>query len=373
LAKRFTPAGGGANVFSKLKRSLCHPTDFICLLAFAIAFSTNPVRAQEPAVTDLGSLGIEVPSANAPENAVELPTTNFNNPTALIPDELPLRTPFDVAMESIFGEASADNWRPLSFRTFLSEGWNEPFVFTPRSTSGAPRQGWINSFDGVMYRLWFNAFGYRQNVANNGNSYFSDWSIFLPLNRRLDIRFDVPYINANKGGAQNKYLTQFGDLNVTARFLLAEDRDTSVIAVSSISIPTGRVETGGGSTQLGYGLQFWHSMRDRWIFRGGANVVVPVNNYPEGIRTNGNVNMAIGKYITEPGTPIFGDLVIYTSANLITSLDNKGSNNTFFCLTPGYRAEITDNWYHLAGVEIPMVGGPSYYTYGLQFWILKVF
>lgn len=331
------------------------------------------VISQENATDTLGSLGVEVPTTAPAEDAVEAPVTVLNTTLATIPDDMLMRSPLDVALESIFGVANSDNWRPLSFRTFFTEGWNEPFVFTPRSTSGAPRQGWINSFDGVMYRLWFNAFGYHQNVAKNGNSFYSDWSIFIPLNRRLDIRLDVPYVNSNKGGPQNKYITQFGDLNITARFLLAEDRDTSVIAVASTSAPTGNAQTGGGSTQLGYGLQFWHAMRDRWVVRGGANVIIPVGTYPEGLRTNGNVNMAIGKYITEPGTPIFGDLVLYTAANLITSLDNNGPNNTFFCLTPGYRAEITDNWYHLAGVEIPMVGGPSYYTYGLQFWILKVF
>lgn len=346
----------------------------IALAAIALFFAIPTTAISQDNATDtLGSLGVEVPTSVPVENAIEAPPTVLNSPLATIPDDMVMRSPLDVALESIFGEASSDNWRPLSFRTFLTEGWNEPFVFTPRSTSGAPRQGWINSFDGVMYRLWFNAFGYHQNVAKNGNSFYSDWSVFIPLNRRLDIRLDVPYVNSNKGGPQNKYITQFGDLNLTARFLLAEDRDTSVIAVASTSMPTGNAQTGGGSTQLGYGLQFWHAMRDRWVVRGGANVILPVGTYPDGLRTNGNVNMAIGKYITEPGTPIFGDLVLYTAANLITSLDNNGPNNTFFCLTPGYRAEITDNWYHLAGVEIPMVGGPSYYTYGLQFWILKVF
>lgn len=347
------------------------------LFAVLVFFATlTKVEAQESANIDLNQLGIEVPSVSTPESDVSLqpPATILDTPPSLmVPEEFPTRSPLDVALESILGEANEANWRPLSFRTLLSEGWNDPFVFTPRSTSGAPRQGWINAFDGVMYRLWFNSFGYRQNVGGNGNTYYSDWTVFIPLNRRLDIRLDVPYVNTNKGGPENKYITQFGDLTLTARMLLSETRDTSVIAVAATSIPTGQPATGGGSTQLGYGLQFWHSMRDRWIVRGGINAVIPVNDRPQGIRTNGNVNLAIGKYITEPGTPIFGDMVLYTSANLISSMDDRGPNNTFFSLTPGYRAEISNNWYHLAGVEIPMVGGPARYTYGLQFWILKVF
>jgi hypothetical protein len=359
---------------SRLQQILRYST-----LAFvAISCISNnfcKVFAQEPAPFDAAALGLEIPTVS-PGDGVVLPilaNTMTAPPGVAMPEEMVMNSPFDVAMESIFGEANSANWRPLSARTFFSEGWNEPFVFTPLSTSGAPRQGWINSFDGVMYRLWFNAFGYRQNVGKNGNTYYSDWTIFVPLNRRLDIRLDVPYLNTNKCGTNNGYITQFGDMTLTSRFLLQETRDTSVIAVAATSIPTGRPETGGGATQLATGLQFWHAMEDRWVVRGGVNVIVPATNRPDGIRTNGNVNMALGKYITDPGTPWFGDMVIYTSANLITSVDDRGPNNTFFSLTPGYRAEITNNWYHLGGVEVPMVGGPSNYTYGLQFWILKVF
>ena len=350
-----------------------------CVVPFTAAIYYTcfciPLFAQESALVDPAQFGLEIPSVAPGEVPISPLISNSvaAPPGVLRSEEMAMQSPLDVAMESIFGRADSANWRPLSIQNFFTEGWNESCVFTPRSTSGAPRQGWINSFDGVMYRLWFNAFGYRQNVGRNGNSYFSDFSIFVPVNRRLDIRLDVPYLNTNKGGTNNGYITQFGDMNLAGRFLLHETRDTSIIAVGGTSIPTGQPATGGGATQLGAGLQFWHAMEDRWVIRGGANITVPATNRPDGIRTNGNVNMAIGKYITEPGTPWFGDMVLYTSANLITSLDNRSSNNTYFSLTPGYRAEISDNWYHLGGVEVPMVGGPSSFTYGLQFWILKVY
>lgn len=334
----------------------------------------SAIQAQETPPIDLEALGIEFPEEPPPPPEVLPPTSLLNTPPSLIvPDDFGQQSPFAVAMESIFGEADSKNWRPLSFQTFLREGWNEPFVFTPRSTSGAPRQAWVNSFDGGMYRSWLNAFGYRQNVAGNGDSYFADWTAFIPLNRRLNLQLDVPYVKTNKAGVQNQYLTQFGDLNLTARLLLSESRDTTILAAASTSIPTGQTATAGGTTQLGYGLQFWHSMNCRWVVRGGINAVVPVNERPAGIRTSGNVNFAIGKYITEPGTPIFGDMVVYTSTNFISTLDNTGPNNSFFSITPGYRAEISNNWYHMAGVEIPMIGGPSHYNIGMQFWLLKVY
>ena len=177
----------------------------VIILVFCISSEYSEALAQEPVPFDAAALGLEIPTVS-PGDGVALPivaNTIAAPPGVAMPEEMVMNSPFDVAMESIFGEANSANWRPLSARNFFSEGWNQPFVFTPRSTSGAPRQGWINSFDGVMYRLWFNAFGYRQNVGKNGNTYFSDWTIFVPLNRRLDIRLDIPYVNTNKGGTNN--------------------------------------------------------------------------------------------------------------------------------------------------------------------------
>jgi len=65
--------------------------------------------------------------------------------------------------ESMFGNRS-DLWRPLPLSTFLSEGWLEAWYFYPRSTTGAPRQGWINAYDGVFYRIYFFIFSYVNNI-----------------------------------------------------------------------------------------------------------------------------------------------------------------------------------------------------------------
>jgi hypothetical protein len=56
----------------------------------------------------------------------------------------------DLIRESMFAKRD-DLWRPLPLRTFFSEGWNEPWSASPRSSTGAPRQAWINAFDGVFY------------------------------------------------------------------------------------------------------------------------------------------------------------------------------------------------------------------------------
>lgn len=359
-------------------RSLPGSRWFLRIACFALAIAAIhaiPAVAQEPpipAVPDPVLPGIVFPGAQ-PE-APALGGGLFDQVPQAVALEAPTRMSFfDVAIESIFGEANSDNWQPLPFSQFFTQGWDQPFAFTPPSTYGAPRQGWINAFDGVMYRLWFNEFSYKQNAGGNGENYSATWTIFVPLNQRLDVRIDVPYLTSAKGGPENQYLTQFGDLTFRARVRLHETRDTTVLAIIGASTATGQQPVGGGSSIGQLGLQFWQSLPDRWVVRGGVNLGVPFNDVPAGNRTVGNVNFAVGKYLTDPGTPIIGDLVVYNSMNFFTTMEGPAPANAFFSMTPGYRAQIVDNWYHLAGVEIPMIGGPNHYTYGLTFWLLKIY
>ena len=78
-----------------------------------------------------------------------------------------------------------DLWRPLSFGTFFSEGWSEPWRSSPRSSTGSPRQGWINAYDGVFYRLVFFDVRAINNFQKNGNHYLGTLIPFIPISRRF--------------------------------------------------------------------------------------------------------------------------------------------------------------------------------------------
>src|SRR5207247_140006 len=58
---------------------------------------------------------------------------------------------FDAAKESLFGDpySDPDRWQPLSLGTLLTEGWDEPWISPPKGGGGAPRQSWLNAFNGV--------------------------------------------------------------------------------------------------------------------------------------------------------------------------------------------------------------------------------
>ena len=83
-------------------------------------------------------------------------------------------------LESLFGEASTSGWTPLLFSELFTEGWNQPFVFSPPSDSGALRQEWINASNGVFYRQWVLDYNYRNHVDPSGNRDIGTWSIFAP-------------------------------------------------------------------------------------------------------------------------------------------------------------------------------------------------
>lgn len=103
--------------------------------------------------------------------------------------------PLDTVIESLFGEASMSDWTPLYFSELFTTGWDQPFVFSPPSDSGALRQEWLDAANGVFYRQWTLDYNYRQNVLPSGNADFGTWAIFAPLSRRLELYVTVPFVD----------------------------------------------------------------------------------------------------------------------------------------------------------------------------------
>jgi hypothetical protein len=185
---------------------------------------------------------------------------------------------FDLICQSMFADR-ADLWRPLLLRTFFSEGWNEPWSSPPRSSTGAPRQAWINAFDGVFYRLYLVSFSYYNDFEKNGNDYTGEYILFAPISRRFQLRFDVPFIVSNKGGTSNTYHGNFGDFAVTPRFLLSESKDFSQVFQFMIRTPTGSTANGNGQTTLSPLYEFWYGgLPGGRVIRGGTGLTVPTSS-----------------------------------------------------------------------------------------------
>src|SRR5215813_13576647 len=108
-------------------------------------------------------------------------------------------------------------WREVTVGTLFTEGWNRAWVSPPPGGGGAPRQGWLNSFDGVFYRLAVGTYGYAHNFLDNGNQHSGNLQFYLPLNERFEFRLDFPVVSNRAGAGETDYDTNLGDMQIVTR------------------------------------------------------------------------------------------------------------------------------------------------------------
>src|SRR5882724_9800500 len=132
---------------------------------------------------------------------------------------------FDAAKESLFGDpySDPDRWQPLSLGTLFTEGWDEPWISPPRGGGGAPRQSWLNAFNGVFYRLANTSFAWTH---AGGDAYSGTLTIFTPFSRRFEVEEQIPFIVSSRGSDGDRH-NAFGDFAITPRFILSETRDVT--------------------------------------------------------------------------------------------------------------------------------------------------
>ena len=295
--------------------------------------------------------------------------------------------PFGTGVESLFGEASTTGWAPLLFQDLLTEGWDQPFVFSPASDSGALRQEWINSANGVFYRQWVLDYNYRNHVDPSGSRDIGTWSVFAPLSRRLELFVSIPFVDYHKvdspvasttskrgdGSAGNPsaaYQATFGDISITPQVLLHETKNTSIMSILTVRTPTGSIDAGNGESSLGPQLQFWQGLPDRWVIRGGAGPTIPVSS--TGLRTTFDTNLTIGRFLTLDEVKYFKEFTLWTAVNNSATMDNRGPGADFLTILPGLRFRLTKNSWFLYGVEVPLVA-PRHEDFGMYIRFVKRF
>jgi hypothetical protein len=281
---------------------------------------------------------------------------------------------FDVVRESLFGDvyATPSQWQPLTAGGLFSEGWNRPWASPPPGEGGAPRQGWLNTFDGVFYRLGLLTGSFADNFHDNGNQYAGGLTLYAPFNARFEVRLDIPFIVSNRVGSGDDYHSNFGDLQITPRVLISESKNFTQSFDVTFRIPTGSEDNGndfGSATPL---WNFWWNPWSKLVVRGGAGFVVTYSD-PETNPRAFIANLAAGYYFTEHGFTPFGDLVGYLSANLSQPMGKHGTNETVFTMTPGFRTHLGRDWYLLGGVEVPVTRDQRAFDFKVLWAIMKVY
>ncbi len=283
----------------------------------------------------------------------------------------------DAMVKSLTGDVYADRsrWREMSLGTLFSEGWDEAWVGPPPGGGGAPRQGWLNTFDGVFYRLGFTTYSYTNGFAENGNQNAGLLTLFLPFNRRFEVLTDIPMVISNRGATGTNYQSNFGDFVITPRLLLSETRNVTQSFNVGLRTPTGDISNLNGVAAVTPAYEFWANWWQGFVVRGGGSFFVPYGHQSldiVGARTAFIANVAPGYYFTPHDFTPFGDLVWYLSTTLTQLIDGRGPNTTFVSLTPGLRSHLGQNWYLLGAVALP-VTHPEPFNYQTQFALMKVF
>jgi hypothetical protein len=278
----------------------------------------------------------------------------------------------DVAFESLFGDAYSESrkaqWRNLTLRSFFTEGWRESYIDPPAGSGGAPRHGWVNFFEGTFFRAWFVSYAFADDVNHNGNQNLGGYTIWAPLNRRFELRLDVPFVASNKGGAGDRYHDRFGDLAVSPRFLLSATQDFSQIFAMTIRTPMGSRANGNGVASLSPQYQFWWNFYGNWATRGGTGIDVPTNT--AGGSTAYFANVGIGRYWRGEDGALLRHQWLSLVADLSTPLSGNAPGPTYLSLTPGYRVQIHDGWFFLTGLEVPVTSHAPFATQPI-FLLLK--
>lgn len=283
----------------------------------------------------------------------------------------------DAILESLTGDVYADpsRWREMPLSTFFCEGWNEAWVSPPAGRGGAPRQGWLNAYDGVFYRLGIATYGYASDYLENGHQNTGLLQFYLPFNRRFEFRMDIPFVASNRGVDGNSYETEFGDFVIAPRFLLSETQDVTQSLTINFRTPTGDTYNVNGVAAITPTYEFWANWWKGLVLRGGVGLFAPYGGQSlneVGARTAFTANVAAGYYLTPHNFTPIGDLVLYLSTNLNQTIDNRGPSRFLLTLTPGFRTHLGRNWYLLGAVEVPTTN-PEPFDYQVLTGLMKVF
>lgn len=298
---------------------------------------------------------------------------SFSSPTAV-------RTELgghDAITESVLGRTDTGSWRPLPFSSILSEGWNEAWVPSPRGSGGAARQGWINAATGHLNRGGFFTFAYGAEDPPKSDAYLGSSTLMTPLNRRLMLITNVPFVLRNnvEGGQpiiappgptieMSRSHNGFGDISFTPRVLLRETKDFSLSAELAVLMPTGERPLARRSS-LTPAAGFWKDLGRGWAIRGGIGALIPTR----GVEGTTLINqLAVGQTLTEHDVPLVGDFTYYLSVVANTPL-SKG-DETRVTLTPGIRTHLGRDWYLLAGLPMPLTKS-RVADLGVILWFVK--
>jgi hypothetical protein len=243
-----------------------------------------------------------------------------------------------------------------------TDGWLQPWIPPPNGELHLQRGGWVNTDSGFFSRELDPTFTFNTGTGGTRDEYIGAVSLFVPLNRRLQIGISMPFVDSLQRNSVLPTENSFGDVIVAPQLMLDETETRSISALVAIRTPTGQTSTGNGKTIVTPTLAIWQDLPAHWQVRGGIGMAIATHT-DEGPHEVFNLNLAAGNTLTAHEAIPFGDLTPYLSANLNQDLGSR-RKFTDFSLTPGFRFFVGWHTYFITGVIVP-VTNPKPFDPGL--------
>ncbi|MCF6157535.1 MAG: transporter [wastewater metagenome] len=202
--------------------------------------------------------------------------------------------------------------------------------------------------------------------SSNKNSGFGPDTIMLDLPPDKALLLPSSSVSGTNSG--------FGDLSLIARIMLVETRNTTLLSLFEISLPTGDEDRGLGSglTTVSPGIGFWRDLGKRYALHSFFGLDIPTGGKDdEDPDTTIVYGTAITKTVTPKDTPFFGNLTLFVEFNGSSDI---GSDNdtTVVSILPGVRWHLWGEFWLMPGIEFPVIGRDEFDS-RVWFSVLKDF
>ena len=230
-------------------------------------------------------------------------------------------------------------WTPLDFGKFGSE-LTESWIPVPNGSSGAPRQGWLNTADGFFTREAHLAYDFTD--ARGGGRHEVLARFNYPLSRRFWVGVEAPFYQ------EQRNQSAFGDVTVSTLVMLQETRNLSVNAGVAWRVPTGTTRLGNGRFVPTPQVNLWSDIGHGFSLRGRVGYQIADRGQSDAFVANATIGQTFTKHDRAP----LGDLSWYVAVNWSEAV--SGPSNSFVSITPGARTHLGGNLFLLGGVEFPV-------------------
>jgi hypothetical protein len=204
----------------------------------------------------------------------------------------------------------------------------------------------------------------------NGNEYWASYNLYLPLNQRLELLVVVPFVASNRTSPTGHYVGNIGDLTISERLRLIEQRNFSMQALLTERTPTGQTVNGNDINFITPSLECWWNFAPKWVVRGGTGINIDTGRHSAtSVYFN---NAAIGRYLTTKNARFFKDLVVHVAVSTLSDVAGRKDYISDVYIAPGMRFALDQDlkWFALGAIQVPD-SGPHPYAYQAQFALVR--